>query len=53
MIVKLRLWEVRGSRGANQVIRRIRAQDLADAIAIASKGKGFMLVRECVLIDEK
>lgn len=48
-----RVWRVSGHRaGVGRVCREIAAACHADAVQKASTGKGFMLVRECVLLEQ-
>lgn len=45
-------WSVRGMRGSESVRRTVSAPDRSSAVLAASKGRGFMLVRECVLLTD-
>lgn len=48
-----RVWRVSGHRaGVGQVRRQLAAVSHAQAIQEASTGRGFMLVRECVLVEQ-
>lgn len=48
-----RVWRVSGNRaGVGQVRRQIAAMSHAHAVQQASTGRGFMLVRECVLVEQ-
>ena len=45
------MWKIRGTRNGQPKNREVRAPSLIEAVTRASKGTGFMLVKDCVLID--
>lgn len=51
-MVKSRNWRVAGTRGSRSVARVVAADSHQAAIQRASKGRDFMLVTSCVLLDE-
>lgn len=51
-MVNLRNWRVAGTRGSHAVARVVAADSHQAAIQRASKGRDFMLVTSCVLLDE-